>query len=396
MTSVTTHAPEPAQTDDERIGAAIRERREALKLSQGQLSEAAGLPAGQSVSVIEKGERTVKASELVRIARALHIEPSALLGTPAMDTPRVLWRRGSMDKNRVREAQILERARRYAQLERWCNDRAEAELPDQDFDPVTAGPKDAEHLAERIRRELDLGPIPARTLRQRLEDDYGVKIFFEALSNAGKDDGSAACVRHPEFGAAILMGTGEVTWRQAFSFAHELFHLVTWTAVKRAWDASSANPDEEPEWYEHLEAMANSFAAALLMPMETLSARFDARVRAGKIARADLAQLAVEFGVSTQALVIRLVGLNRLKKALKQDLVNDPHLRDLSRALRPESEPDPVGPFPPRFVALARTAYLRREVGKSLLAKYLERNVADLGDFQLTMPDDREAALTVT
>ena len=157
MATNTAETPETDQTADARIGAAIRERRETLKLSQGELAVAAGLPAGQSVSVIEKGERTVKASELVRIARALHIEPSALLGATTASAPRVLWRQGSVDKNQVCEARMLERAARYAQLERWCNDRPEAELPDYEFDPATASPKAVEHMAEATRLALTAG-----------------------------------------------------------------------------------------------------------------------------------------------------------------------------------------------------------------------------------------------
>lgn len=291
---------------------------------------------------------------------------------------------------------MLERAARYAQLERWCNDRPEAELPDYEFDPATASTNAVEHLAESTRRGLQLGPVPARTIRQRLEDDYGVKVFSEPLSSNDQEDGSAACVRHPAFGAAILMGTGEVAWRQAFSFAHELFHLVTWTAVARAWDASTATPGHDPSWHKRLETLADAFAAALLLPAESLTARFDAKVHDGKIALADVAGLAVEFGVSTQALVIRLVGLHRFPKASKSKLVGSPVLKEVSRQLRPASVPAPAGPLPPRFEALARTAYMRREVGKSLLAKYLERNVADLADFQLAPPDVSEAALTVT
>ena len=96
------------------------------------------------------------------------------------------------------------------------------------------------------------------------------------------------------------MDTSEVEWRQAFSFAHELFHLVTWTAVARAWDASTMAPARDPVWHKGLEKLADTFAAALLMPAESLTTRFDAKVSNGKIALADVAELAVEFGVSTK------------------------------------------------------------------------------------------------
>src|SRR5690606_37309782 len=114
-------------------------------------------------------------------------------------------------------------------------------------------------------------------------------------------------------------------------------------------------------WHRSLEARADDFASALLMPFESITARFDARVRDKRVALADLAQLAVEFGVSTQALVIRLHAVNRIRKPAKEELLNSTTLRDLARSLRPEPEPRDEGPFPPRFEQLARTAYLRRE-----------------------------------
>ncbi len=383
-------------TDDQRLGAAIRQRREALGVSQSGLAASVGLPAAQSVSTIENGTRTVKASELVRIARALHVEPAALLGDVAGIAPRVLWRRGSTDKNLVLEARLLERSTRYAQLERWCNYRPATKLPDLDFDPAVENEKSVQHLAEHTRCALDLGPVPARTLRTRLENDFGVKVFFESLSTGEKGNGSAACVRHPSFGAAILMAAGEAEWRQSFSFAHELFHLVTWTSVSRAWDACVSAGESEPRWYKKLESLADSFAAALLMPTEALTSRFDAKVVDGKIALADLAGLAVEFGVSHQALVIRLAGLHRFSKGSKEDLLGSVALKEYVRTLRPMTTTANTGSLPERFEQLARTAFMRREVGKSLLARYLEKNVADLADFQLGPLDGNEAAAALT
>ncbi|MCA2991098.1 XRE family transcriptional regulator [Gemmatimonas sp.] len=397
MSSAELEVLEAVPSEDQRIGTAIRERRESLRLSQGQLAEAAGLPAPQTVSAIEKGERAVRASEIVRIARALHIEAAALLAPEAAsDAPRVLWRRGSKMRNRVREARLLERARRYAQLERWCNEHAEASLPSYDFDPATARIQDAQHLAERVRRDLELGPYPARTIRVRLEEDYGVKIFFEDLGEGEEADGSAACVRHSSFGAAILMGARDVTWRQIFSFAHELFHLVTWGAVEQAWRSSTTSPDAEPSWYRALEVRADEFASALLMPLESITSRFDARVKDGHVSLADLAQLAVEFGVSTQALAIRLHTVRRISRQSKEQLVKNDALRAMFRSLRPESQRALHQPLPPRMEQLARTAYLRREVGKSVLAKFLEKHIADLSDFHLSDADAAEATVTVS
>ena len=381
----------------QRIGAAVRERRTALGMTQRALATAAGLPAAQTISEIEKGERELKAVELVRVARALHAEPTELLAlqAAAIAAPRVLWRRKARPHDRLREAQLLERARRYAQLEQWCNEVAQRQLPDYDFDPSTATYRDVEHLADRAREEMKLGPVPERTLVKSLEDDFGVKVFFEHLDAEGDGDCSAACVRASDFGAAILMNAAEVPWRRSFSFAHEVFHLVTWTTVEQAWAQCTVGTDDEPSWFQRLESFADTFASTLLMPAESLTSRFDAKVREGKISRSDLVQIAVEFGVSTHALVIRLEKLRRISKPTKEQLVADASMQMMRKALQPDT-PSVRVPLPERFETLARSAYLRREVGKSMIAKYLERSVAELADLKLPAPNVGQTAITVT
>ena len=398
MTQATTATTAPITapaTDAQRIGGTVRERRSALGMSQQMLAERAGLPAAQTVSEIEQGKRELRAVELVRVAQALHTDPTALLGIEApRDEPRVLWRRGSRAADRVREAQLLERARRYAQLERWCNEEPTRALPSADLDPGSASEREVEHLAAAVRRELDLGPIPARALVETLEEDYGVKIFYEHLTRDADGDCSAACVRSDEFGAAILMDASEAPWRQSFNFAHELFHLVTWNAVERAWAASGATDDRPPSWYKQLEWLADHFASTLLMPAESLTERVDARAKDGTLTPSDLAQLAAEFGVSVQALVIRLAMLGRFTARQKKELLQDTTLSRLSKVLRPPAAPRPI-PFPERYVTLARTAYVRREIGKAVVAQYLEKHVAELADLHLPPSDVSQTAIVV-
>jgi transcriptional regulator with XRE-family HTH domain len=60
------------------LGATVRRRRAALKLSQEQLAEKAGLH-WTYIGGIERGERNVSLLNIVKIARALNAKPSALL-----------------------------------------------------------------------------------------------------------------------------------------------------------------------------------------------------------------------------------------------------------------------------------------------------------------------------
>ncbi|MDB4914680.1 MAG: hypothetical protein JWM95_2324 [Gemmatimonadetes bacterium] len=129
---------------------------------------------------------------------------------------------------------LLERSRRYAQLEEWCGEPPAQALPNLQFDPAGATWTSVASMADSMRRLFDLGSIPAATLQRTIEDSYGVKIFTETLEG----DQAAACVRS-SFGAAVLLNGADAPWRRNFSLAHEVFHLVTWDAVELAWDRAA-------------------------------------------------------------------------------------------------------------------------------------------------------------
>ncbi len=387
-----------ATSDAPEVGLNIRRAREALRLSQQVLAERAGFSTFQAISEIERGRRDVKAWELVRLAGALHTSIDVLLGiSEPPSAPHVLWRRGTPAEDRAREAQLIERARRHAQLEVWCDELPAQPLPDIAFDPRTATGPLVRSLAEQMRGTFNLGGIPAASLLATLEGRYGVKIFYEDLRD--DEDASAACVRSDEFGAAILMDASEAPWRRNFSFAHELFHLITWSSVEKAWrEHTSRGYGSEPEWFEHLEKLANEFASHLLLPADSLRAHLEARTGASSEAKPTIPDLvflaASTFKVSTAALIFRLSDLRVFTFDECKTLVRDPHLRALDRQVRRNAWDRPVSPFSDRYWQLAFTAYERGEVGLSLLASYLE---APIGSVDATLShfyDDATEAAT--
>ncbi len=374
------------------IGQSIRARREELRLTQAQLADLAGIPAAQSVSEIEKGRRDVKAHELVRISRALHTEVDVLLGLAfAPAETRVLWRRGTKAEDRMREVQLLERARRYSQLEEWCGEPAAQALPNLQFEPATATRASVAELADSMRRLFDLGSIPAATLQRTLEDSYGVKIFTESLEG----DQAAACVRS-HFGAAVLLNGADVPWRRNFSLAHELFHLVTWDAVESAWNRGSLDESSEPVWYDRLERLANHFASRLLLPTESVVARVNAHITDGKLTYARLAAVACDFEVSAQALLFRLCDLRILDRdTVDAVLKNEAFILVTREAMRPLKRKRVRSWYPDRYLKLAARAYQSGTVGKAIVAKYLEMPYAEVEAFNLGEPHGSEAALSI-
>jgi Zn-dependent peptidase ImmA (M78 family)/DNA-binding XRE family transcriptional regulator len=347
----------------------IRNAREALGLTQQALAAAAGFASFQIVSAIETGQRDVKAWELVSIARALHTPVDVLLGLDQPQAVRVFWRRGSTGISAEREAKLRERAERFALLEEWCELPAAEPLPDLPLNPQRASFADAERLARNVARSLDLGSRPAASLLGILEERFRLRIFYDELGPGE----SAACARGP-FGAAVLMSAGQAPWRRNFSLAHELFHLVTWSAVEAIWPAEG-----EPEWSERLERLADVFAAQLLLPAAEVTAQFEARTSDGReLAMGDLIELAREFDVSTEAVAWRIVNVGRHDAAWAKALLADPEFRRRDRLTMPARWTRPEVPFPERYRRLALLAYEEGRLSLSRLAEFLESSIGEV------------------
>lgn len=367
----------------ETLGAAVRRARDRVGLTQEELAERAGFPNSQTVSDIERGLRDVKARELHRIAKILHTSYDVLLGVRAEPAAHVLWRRGTQDVPRAQEAQFLERASRYAMLEELCDLPAPEPLPDFPFDPERAWYPEVDALANRVARTLDLGSRPATSLVKVLEERFRVKVFYADLLG----DESAACVRDA-FGAAVLMNAHQAPWRRNYNFAHELFHLVTWDSVARAWPQEGG----EPAWAEQLERFANSFASHLLLPADELGEQYRARCRDGRVPDPDLVELAREFDVSTQALVFRLKFLRLLSAEEADATLERPSFRKLDRSTMADRWIKPQTGLPDRYVRLAYLAHAKGRITVARLAEFLETSVSELAAQDLERDRAEEAA----
>jgi transcriptional regulator with XRE-family HTH domain len=67
-----------SQTDLQRFGARVRTERERLGISQEELADRAGMHRTY-LGGVERGERNIGLMNVLRIARALGVAPSALL-----------------------------------------------------------------------------------------------------------------------------------------------------------------------------------------------------------------------------------------------------------------------------------------------------------------------------
>ena len=362
------------------LGQRIRALRERLGLSQEELAYRAGFSAHQVVSQIEKGKREVKAWELANLAKVLRTDIPVLLSAEEPESLLVvLWREAPDENAKTKEADFLQRCKRYAYLEKLCNAEPRRRLPLREVAPNEFGYTDAYELAEDTLRQLDLGARPAASLVDTLENSYGVKVLYADLG----EEGSAASTIGP-FGSAILMNSVEAPWRRNFNFAHEVFHLLTWKSIP------PERMIEDPAFRDRIESLANAFASSLLLPGNAVSIAFERRLKDGKVYLTELVEIAREFDVSTAALLYRLRNLGYFDKEAVERLLNDPAFRQLDRSTMAACWWAPP-PIPERFVRLAFRAYHEGKISRAKLAEYMDVGLLDLTDTLLEYGlNDRE------
>jgi len=357
------------------IADSVRMRRKALGMSQRDLAHAVGFRSHQIISDLERGLRDVKAWELARIAQVLHTRLPELMGLPssAPTDVHVFWRLTAATVDRPeREARLVERLRRYRRVEELVGAVGHGESLPQYRLERNASFGHVQRMASRARRDLDLGGRPALSMSETLEERFGVRIFLDDLG----DGESAACLR-TRGDAAVVLNRNEAAWRQRFSLAHELFHLVTWDAVL----GNPTGGNLSAAWSERLEKLANVFASALLLPGDDLRAEVQTSLEGlGGSESADLVlvNLARSYGVSVDALMWRLCGLGLVReKAVREKLIN-PVFRGLDRASRTGRRTKPASDLPERLTRLVSLAYQAGELSRTTAARYLERNPGEL------------------
>jgi len=369
--------------------ARIRTIRQGLGFSQEELAQKAGFGSAQVISQIEKGERDIKAYELVKLSKVLHTDLYGFFTEEMNPILKMLWR-NKIDENiqNLREKEFLNRCHEYHGLEELCDFRTPPRLPQCEVDSTSLNFSTAQSIAQQCGGQLNLGSRPAASLERLLENAYGVKIWYMDLGQKG----SAACVLGP-FGPGILMNKSEAPWRRNYNFAHELFHLITWKSLPPELLTS-----DEKIW-ERVEQIAEVFASNLLLPADPVLSAFHEKVADGKIKHIDLVGIAREFDVSTSALLYRLLNLGQLDKKTVEKLLDDPEFKRIDTATMYQHRWEPPV-IPERFVRLAFLAYKKGKCSRARLASYFGKGLRELADFlkkyDLFEEEDYQTEIAVT
>jgi len=351
----------------------LKKARESAGLTIGDAASRLGFANYQTLSNIEKGEREVKASELALFAKTYFCNLSTLLmgDDQPLAAMNLLWRKAPTGERRKEiEAYIKNRFEQYHFLERLLEIDKESNARLMTVIPADIRTNNQiDGLASKIGYMLNLGSRPALSLQKVMEQILQIKILFIELS----DFGSAAATVHPELGAAIVVNNEEAPWRINFTLAHELFHVITWDTF------SPAEMEADEQLFTDIEKKADRFASALLLPEAEVRQELTKKIIEQKLPLSDIVDVAREFGVSTSAILYRMVNLRLIPWDKANELSKNDELTMIDRRIRKDSAIDV--PVSERFISLSAKCLRKGLISRGKFAEILSIDRADIDEF---------------
>lgn len=382
------------ETADRRIGARLRKVRNALGLSMEDVSERIGFNNYQVLSNIEKGERPIRVAELAKLCKVYSKDLGFFLQIeePSFERPVFAWREKS---EKVSSTEIEERVyhllTNYQMLEDLTGEKRRADVPTCEGISASTNFDQVEVLAEELRSELGLGDRPSACLVDRLEEAFNIKILHLDMHNA-----ASATTTQGHFGFAIVVDCNQAPWRRNFSIAHELFHILSRNQFPLS-ELHQIKSEKKPRE----EQLADVFAAALLLPKGPVLKELDKRINEGRIYWTDIVRIAQDFGISTQALVWRLVNLNKLDREMAKKLLESAEFSTTNTTERAGKNVC-AHQYSPRFVWLGLKAMKLGKISKGKFCEIFDIARAGFnefigmrGDLEL-FQDDTDVEFTIT
>jgi Zn-dependent peptidase ImmA (M78 family)/transcriptional regulator with XRE-family HTH domain len=353
------------------LGGRLQGARKARGMTQQAVADEMEM-ARTTLVAIEKGERRLSPHELIRLA--------ALYGRPVSDfvsrstvtesfVPqfRYSWRDDFAEDVELEKtaAELQHLAEDYVELERLCGiSTAQNSLPT--YNVAGASPEQAaEEIAAAERNRLGIGDGPISNLRERLETDVGVRVFYFAMPSKV----SGVFAYNDILGGCIGINSKHPRDRRNWSLAHEYGHFLT-----NRYQAEITFLTEKKRQSAN-ERLADVFAENFLMPASGLNRRFTEMHRAspsGSITLAQVCTLADLYQVSVQALTIRLEKLRRFPTGAWDKLAAGGFKpRQAQQLLGIDANPPLKDALPRRYVNLAVMAYEDGHLSEGQLAKLL-------------------------
>lgn len=272
--------------------------RELAGLARTELARSCGMSSSQ-LRALETGRKKIKENELHKIALSTGVPLEFFKATQPLrhlDTDHSHFRALKVVGQRKR-LQTLRLGASLSDFHARCEDSGivfpwdrlsdfSDEIAERFPRPEALSTQDIERLAVKLRTHFGLGLGPIPNIIQLLES-CGVAVFELGKEVAQGVDAFSVLIRNER--PAIFIGANPHASRRRFTVAHELGHLVL----------HHASSDLEPG-HPTLEAQANRFAGAFLMP-----ARSFASTARGKTTALSLSELKPMWRASIPAILIR-------------------------------------------------------------------------------------------
>ena len=227
----------------------------------------------------------------------------------------------------------------------------------------------AEFVAQAERSRLGLGDGPLPVLRDLLEHDVGLRIFYIPLQLPSKLKFSAMYFYTEELGGCIAVNSNHPEDRRRLSLAHECGHFLTTRYKAEVFIEDSYK--RVPE----VERFADRFAVYLLMPTTGLVKRFKDLCQAedNQPSIGGLLTLANQYGVSFEAL-IRQLEILKLMHTGTYDMLHRSgiRIRDIQQRLNIGEIPARDDEFPLRYQFLAVNALDKGHITEGQFARFMK------------------------
>ncbi|WP_017304274.1 XRE family transcriptional regulator [Spirulina subsalsa] len=297
--------------DLRQLGERLQQARKRCGMTQ--LDAAQIIEAGRTTIVaIEKGDRRLKPEELIKLARAYGQSVSDFVRPrPVVESFdvqfRAAFRRTQEDEAEIQPviAKFQQFCENYLELEQIMTSPLPRNYPSEYQTSGRLVELSAEAIATQERQRLGLGDRPLSSLRDILEQEVGLRIFY--LPMPGKY--SEIYSYNDLMGGCLAINVYHPPERQHWSLAHGYLHFLAHrhTAVVDREEQYQKLPESVRETLRS-KRLAEAFAKYFLMPTSSLLKQFNDRCRAneGKFTPTDLFSLAHYYGVSVQGLTYRL------------------------------------------------------------------------------------------
>jgi len=348
----------------EGIGKRLRETRRSIEMTLKEAAKKAGFRNYQTLAKIEDGKRSVKAMELAILADIYARDISFFLSpSPARYSFSISWRKSKETKKLpIIEQTLKTLLERYLSLEeKFGMKERRPSLPLIVKKHLSY--ESAAELGEECAKFLGLGKRPALSLSYTLEKDRNIPVFYLKLPGGT----SAATISSNDI-SAICINSNEAPWRRNFDIAHEFFHII----YPSKSDSSCGLNDTT-----NIEKWANAFASGLLLPTDVVQKFFNRFRTKKELTVLNLVMGANDLGVSTAALVWRIVNLGWIKRIDAEELLQSDILKAQDREIRSQISWESPH-LSNHFVSMVFKAVSEGLLSRAKAAEYLMINLANL------------------